>query len=236
MSKKPSSGIVHHAGVPMECRAPKIGKRSINLRPAVCSSGSMILSGRVRLATAYLCRSHPSSRYLCCTTSLLSRKMSTSSQDDPSAWSSARIRHEFFDYFAKNGHTYVPSSSTIPYEDPTLLFANAGMNQVSLHHCAGRICSEPLVQYKSIFLGTVDPHSEMARLKRAYNSQKCIRAGGKHNGIQNLPQFSATRLPFRVLRSGRCWKRLIPPHILRNAGKLVIRKLLQGPLSVLAAF
>lgn len=44
--------------------------------------------------------------------------------------SSNQIRQAFFDYFQSNGHTYVPSSSTIPYEDPTLLFANAGMNQV----------------------------------------------------------------------------------------------------------
>lgn len=147
----------------------------------------MILAGRVRLATAYLFRSHPPSRYPNCATSLLFRKMSSSSQDDPSTWSSARIRQEFFDYFAKTGHTYVPSSSTIPYEDPTLLFANAGMNQVSsLPRCTGRIDSELLLQYKSIFLGTVDPHSEMATLKRAYNSQKCIRAGGKHNGTQPL--------------------------------------------------
>jgi alanyl-tRNA synthetase len=117
--------------------------------------------------------------------------MSYSSQDNPSTWSSARIRHEFFDYFKKTGHTYVPSSSTIPYEDPTLLFANAGMNQVSLRLCrTGRIDSQLLVQYKSIFLGTVDPHSEKGRLKRAYNSQKCIRAGGKHNGMQRLPQFA----------------------------------------------
>ena len=44
--------------------------------------------------------------------------------------SATQIRQAFFDYFQSNGHTYVPSSSTIPYEDPTLLFANAGMNQV----------------------------------------------------------------------------------------------------------
>lgn len=45
-------------------------------------------------------------------------------------WTSRRVRQTFFDYFQERGHTYVPSSSTIPYEDPTLLFANAGMNQV----------------------------------------------------------------------------------------------------------
>lgn len=50
----------------------------------------------------------------------------------PSSWSSSRIRQEFCDYFQANGHTFVQSSPTIPYEDPTLLFANAGMNQVRL--------------------------------------------------------------------------------------------------------
>lgn len=94
-------------------------------------SGQMILAGRVRLATPYLCRSYPPSRYLNRTTSLLLRKMSSSSQDNPSTWSSVRIRQEFFNYFAQNKHTFVRSSSTIPYDDPTLLFANAGMNQVS---------------------------------------------------------------------------------------------------------
>jgi alanyl-tRNA synthetase len=44
--------------------------------------------------------------------------------------SATQIRQAFFDYFQSKGHVYVPSSSTIPYEDPTLLFANAGMNQV----------------------------------------------------------------------------------------------------------
>jgi tRNA synthetases class II (A) len=56
--------------------------------------------------------------------------MPHSAQYGPSSWSSARIRQEFFDYFESNGHTFVSSSPTIPYEDPTLLFANAGMNQV----------------------------------------------------------------------------------------------------------
>jgi hypothetical protein len=84
-------------------------------------------------------------------------------------WTSDKIRFTFFDYFKERGHTFVPSSSTIPFSDPTLLFANAGMNQ-----------------YKSIFLGTVDPNSDLAKLRRAYNTQKCIRAGGKHNGRRHL--------------------------------------------------
>lgn len=45
-------------------------------------------------------------------------------------WTSHKVRDTFFDYFRSKDHTFVPSSSTIPYEDPTLLFANAGMNQV----------------------------------------------------------------------------------------------------------
>ena len=102
-------------------------------------------------------------------------------------WTSKKVRQTFFDYFKERGHTYVPSSSTIPYEDPTLLFANAGMNQVRNVNLSRSSCSltcASLLQFKAIFLGTVDPHSEMVKWKRVYNSQKCIRAGGKHNGAR----------------------------------------------------
>src|SRR4030043_461362 len=74
------------------------------------------------------------------------------------------IRKKFSDFFAQRGHEIVPSSSLIPAQDPTLLFANAGMNQ-----------------FKDVFLG-----KETRPYKRATSIQKCMRAGGKHNDLDNV--------------------------------------------------
>src|SRR6185437_5828754 len=77
---------------------------------------------------------------------------------------SADTRNLFLSYFEKNGHRIVPSSRLVPEGDPTLLFTNAGMNQ-----------------FKNVFLGL-----ETRDYKRATSSQKCVRAGGKHNDLENV--------------------------------------------------
>src|SRR6266480_2986082 len=74
------------------------------------------------------------------------------------------IRQKFLDYFAERGHRVVRSSPLLPANDPTLLFTNAGMNQ-----------------FKDVFLG-----AEKRDYKRAASSQKCVRAGGKHNDLENV--------------------------------------------------
>ena len=77
---------------------------------------------------------------------------------------SADIRKKFLEFFESKGHQIVASSSLVPHDDPTLLFTNAGMNQ-----------------FKDVFLGfDKRPYS------RATTSQKCVRAGGKHNDLENV--------------------------------------------------
>lgn len=90
---------------------------------------------------------------------------------------SADVRKTFIDYFAKNGHSPQPSSRLIPENDPTLLFTNAGMNQ-----------------FKNVFLGL-----EQRDYKRAATSQKCVRAGGKHNDLENVGHTARHHTFFEML-------------------------------------
>ncbi len=89
----------------------------------------------------------------------------------------AQIRQSFLDYFAKHGHQTVASSSLVPADDPTLLFTNAGMNQ-----------------FKDVFLGT-----EQRNYQRAVSSQRCVRAGGKHNDLDTVGYTARHHTFFEML-------------------------------------
>jgi alanyl-tRNA synthetase len=88
-----------------------------------------------------------------------------------------QIRSTFVDFFAKNGHEHVPSSSLVPRNDPTLMFTTAGM-----------------VQFKNTFTG-----AETRPYKRAVTSQKCVRAGGKHNDLDNVGYTARHHTFFEML-------------------------------------
>ena len=90
---------------------------------------------------------------------------------------SSEIRQQFLDFFASKGHTIVASSSLVPHEDPTLLFTNAGMNQ-----------------FKDVFLGF-----DKRPYTRATTSQKCVRAGGKHNDLENVGYTARHHTFFEML-------------------------------------
>src|SRR6478609_3365737 len=90
---------------------------------------------------------------------------------------SEKVRQTFLDYFEKQGHRKVASSRLIPEGDPTLLFTNAGMNQ-----------------FKNVFTGL-----EQRDYKRAASSQKCVRAGGKHNDLENVGHTARHHTFFEML-------------------------------------
>jgi len=90
---------------------------------------------------------------------------------------SSAVRQKFLDYFARHQHEIVSSSSLVPANDPTLLFTNAGM-----------------VQFKDVFLG-----EEVRGYSRAASSQRCVRAGGKHNDLENVGYTSRHHTFFEML-------------------------------------
>ncbi len=90
---------------------------------------------------------------------------------------SKKIRQSFLDFFREKGHEIVPSSPLLPKEDPTLLFTNAGM-----------------VQFKSVFLG-----EDTRPFKKAVTVQKCLRAGGKHNDLENVGRTARHHTFFEML-------------------------------------
>jgi alanyl-tRNA synthetase len=87
------------------------------------------------------------------------------------------IRRQFIDFFVRKGHTHVPSSSLVPGNDPTLLFTNSGM-----------------VQFKDVFLG-----QDKRPYARATSSQRCVRAGGKHNDLENVGYTARHHTFFEML-------------------------------------
>src|ERR1700736_2761241 len=90
---------------------------------------------------------------------------------------SSEIRGSFLEFFRKNGHTVLPSSSLVPANDPTLLFTNAGM-----------------VPFKDVFLG-----KEVRDYSRAATAQRCVRAGGKHNDLENVGYTARHHTFFEML-------------------------------------
>jgi len=111
------------------------------------------------------------------------------------------IRSAFLDFFKKNGHEVVPSSSLVPHNDPTLIFTNAGM-----------------VQFKNVFTGV-----EKRPYRRAATAQKCVRAGGKHNDLDNVG-YTARHHTFFEMLGNFSFGDYFKPLAIELAWKLITRE------------
>jgi alanyl-tRNA synthetase len=124
----------------------------------------------------------------------------------PSYMSAADIRRAFLEFFREHGHTVVPSSSLVPGNDPTLLFTNAGM-----------------VQFKDVFLG-----KEKRDYVRAATSQRVVRAGGKHNDLENVG-YTARHLTFFEMLGNFSFGDYFKRDAIRFAWNLLTRTLKLDP-------
>src|SRR6516164_4097302 len=114
----------------------------------------------------------------------------------------SEIREQFLRFFESKGHKRVHSSSLVPANDPTLLFTNAGMNQ-----------------FKDVFLG-----SERRDYKRAASSQKVVRAGGKHNDLENVG-FTARHLTFFEMLGNFSFGDYFKAEAIEYAHTLIVKEL-----------
>src|SRR6266699_1346134 len=145
-------------------RAGRIGARSQAARGAPSSAGSPRRAGRTRRDRRVFCSIVAFRRIISARPRAPSWIRTEIPLNKPSYMSAAQVRSAFLDFFRARGHVIVPSSSLVPGNDPTLLFTNAGM-----------------VQVKDVFLGR-----DRRDYLRAPSSQRCVRAGGKHNDLENV--------------------------------------------------
>ena len=93
------------------------------------------------------------------------------------------VRKSFLEFFKSKGHEIISSSPLLPHNDPTLMFTNAGM-----------------VQFKNVFVGKEELKGKAGdKVKRAATSQKCVRAGGKHNDLENVGYTDRHHTLFEML-------------------------------------
>jgi len=129
-----------------------------------------------------------------------------SSKRSPALTGAADLRRAFLEFFRERGHTIVPSSPLVPGNDPTLLFTNAGM-----------------VQFKDVFLG-----KERRDYVRAASSQRCVRAGGKHNDLENVG-YTARHLTFFEMLGNFSFGDYFKRDAIRFAWDFITRELAIDP-------